>query len=116
MRLALLIGLLGVTTFSSTGCGCKPLLPTHVSPGRDITLAPGQTTRIEYSEGGGDCGGDPVPVPMRYLSSDTLVVRVDFLAGNVRAMQRGEAKIWLSYRDLQLDSLWHQVQVDVHVR
>jgi len=115
MRLALFVGLLGVTTFSTAGCGCNLTLPIHISPGRDIALAPGESVRLEFSQGGG-CGGGPATVSMHYLSSDTLIARVDSLSGDVKALRPGEAQIWLNYRDALLSATSYTDHVDVHVR
>jgi hypothetical protein len=53
---------------------------------------------------------------MHYLSSDTLIARVDSLSGDVKALRPGEAQIWLNYRDALLSATSYTDHVDVHVR
>jgi hypothetical protein len=81
-----------------------------------VTLSPGEATSIVFSQGGGECGGEAVPQQMRYLSSDTLVARIDSVSGRLSAVRTGEATVWLNYPGTRLSSESYTAQVAVHVR
>ena len=104
---------LGATTMS--GCGCKTVLPTQITPGSDINLAPGDSTTVTVTQGG-NCGSSPTRVDTRFLSSDMLVARVDSVTGHVTAGRIGEARIWIGYAGLPLSASSHTFEVFVHVR
>jgi hypothetical protein len=112
--LALVCSML-IVLASSSGCGCSPILATSITRGRDVTLRPGEATTIVYSQGGGECGGESLLQQMRYLSSDTLVARIDSVSGRLTAIRNGEATVWLNYPGATLSPVSFTAQVLVHV-
>jgi uncharacterized protein YjdB len=78
-------------------------------------LKPGEGTTVEFTQGGG-CGEAPAHPAMHFLSSDTLVARVDATSGRVTAVSVGDATIWMNYADLVLSSTSFTASAVVHVQ
>src|SRR4051812_36898246 len=89
-----LIGIVaGAPLFSACG-DCAGVGLSEVRPGRDVSLAVGQSFTAEYLEGA-SCGPGSDHLThqdMRWSSADSIV-QVDSLTGLVRALAPGDAQI-----------------------
>lgn len=117
MKLPTLFGcaLLGATV----GCGCMGVGLTETRPGSEVTLAPGQTFTAEFREGGECVGGRDrqlVRRELRWWTRDTLVLRVDSLSGEVRALVKGDGRVVGTSPGSPRDTLSVSTAILVHVR
>ena len=83
-----------------TACGrCSMISSAEVRPANEIALTVGDTVTAAYWLTG-RCGNPPTSptnVALRWWTTDTLVVRVDSLSGQVRGISAGDAHVWGRY-------------------
>ncbi|CAN5838842.1 hypothetical protein BH11GEM1_BH11GEM1_10770 [soil metagenome] len=96
MKVNILAGIALLCLFPTGGCGCKLILLGQVTPGKDITLRPGDTTMVALLYGG-NCGDELTRAETRFASSDSTIARVDSLTGHLAALRAGDARIWIGY-------------------
>jgi hypothetical protein len=119
-RLSLLFSVL----VAAAGCGtseevCAGLSVSELRPGVEHMIRVGETFTAEYRVGD-TCYGRPMPdlgrAPVRWVTADSAIVRVDSVSGRVRGLARGEAIVWARYPDAPPDPDQRVAAIRVHVQ
>lgn len=92
---------------------------TETRPGPEVTLAQGQTFTAEFRDGGECVGGGDRRLDrreLRWWTPDTVVLRVDSLSGEVRALVKGDGRVVGTTPGSPRDTLSFSTTILVHVR